>query len=90
MATTTEKSPFYRAAYFIEYNLPPESEDDVSEIRAMIDEDIAFEREIKTTPKMGNPIVARQNHFHSGVEPPEKWEWNNTEPSVRERILKSI
>lgn len=93
MATSIplRKSPFYRAAYFVEYDLPPEvDDDDVSKIIAMIDDDIAFEREVKTIREIKKPMVAQQNRFFAGVEPPTKWEWNNTKPSVRERILKGL
>lgn len=90
MATPLRKSPFYRASYFVEYDLPPDADDDVSRIIAMINDDIAFTREVKKTRELKNPMVAQYNHVLAGEEPPEEWDWNNTKPSVRRRIVKGM
>ena len=87
-----KKGPFYKAAYLVNYRLPPRIKEyeDLSEIERMVEYDIAFATSLRSKPKLGNPVVNHQKVFFHQQKSVEKWAWENTEESVRSYILDGL
>lgn len=93
MTTKTPKTipPAYEAAYVVEYQLPTEIDDGISdELLRRISADEAFAKAVNTNSVFGDPFIAHQNFFYHQVKPKFKFEWENTSQSVRSFILTGL